>query len=74
MDKDLAEELDWIQLPDELESLFNKWVFYKVDETLVDTFATTAYGITSKKAYNSINMDISEDKSAWEPLSSSVPI
>jgi hypothetical protein len=57
-------------LPDELEGLSNKRVLEEVKERSVGIFAIIAYGIASKKVYNSKKMDTSKEKSAWRPKSS----
>ena len=67
MDKDLTEELNWIQLPKDLEGSSNKKALKEIKEILVGIFATAADRITTKKACNGDKIDISEDKSAWRP-------
>ena len=71
LDKDLAEELDQIQLPKDLEDSSNKRALEEIKEISVGTFATIAYGILSKKACNSDKIDTS-DNSTREPVSSLV--
>ena len=73
LDKDLAEELEWIQLPDELEGILNKRTLEEIDEISVDTFATDTYGISPKKVYNE-NNDKPQVESAWDPKRSPAPI
>ena len=52
LDKDLADQLEWIQLPEELEEASNKCFLEEIEEISVRTFATVAYGIIAKKACN----------------------
>ena len=49
-------------MPDELEGLSNKRVLEEVKERSVGIFAIIAYGIASKKVYNSKKMDTSKEK------------
>ena len=49
LDKDLAKQLEWIQLPEDLESSSNKHAIDKIEEMSVRTFTTDPYGITTKK-------------------------
>ena len=71
MDKDLTEELNWIQLPKDLEVSSNKKALKEIKEILVWIFTTIVYRISSKKVYNSDKIDTSAN-SAEERTSSSV--
>ena len=73
LDKDLAIELDWIQLPEELEGSSNKRALEEIEEISVGLFATAAYGFILKKACNNDMMNTLEDESAWGSQSSLVP-
>ena len=68
MDKDLTEELNWIQLPKDLEGSSNKKALKEIKEILVGIFTTIVYRISSKKVYK---IDTSAN-SAEERASSSV--
>ena len=57
LDKNLAEQLEWIQLPEELDSLSNKYALDENKEISIGTFTMTAYSITTKKAYSSNQKD-----------------
>ena len=73
LDKELAEELEQIQLPDDMETSSNKRALEEVEEMLVGTFATSAYRLSSKKSYNREKMDTSDEESTQELQSSLVP-
>ena len=61
LDNDLVEELDWIQLPEDLEGSSNKRSLNKIKEILAGTFATIAYRIITKKVCNGSKIDASND-------------
>ena len=73
LDKNLAEQLEWIQLPEYLDSLSNKCAINEIEEMSIRTFATDAYGITIKKAYSGNAKDNLQQQSIQEPESSLVP-
>ena len=66
LDKNLAEQLEWIQLLDELNRSSNKHALDEIEEISVGTFATEAHGITTKKACNGNQKDILQHQSAQE--------
>ena len=67
LDKDLVEQLEWIQLPEDLDGNSNKRTLEEIEEMSVGTFATEAYRITTKKACNSNKKDNLQHQSAREP-------
>ena len=72
LDKDLEEELDQIQLPENLDGNSNKRALEEIEVMSIGTFATAAYRVSSKKVYNDNRMDISKEESTWGPESSLV--
>ena len=56
LDNELNQQLDWIEIMELEEGTneSNKWSLDKVEEMSIDTFATAAYGLSSKKACNDI--------------------
>ena len=72
MDKDLAEQLELIELPEEMKGSSNKRALDEIKVMLVRIFAITAYGIILKKACNGEMNDTLQVESAWEPQSFSV--
>ena len=73
LDKDLAEQLEWIQLPEDLDSSSNKHAINEIKEMSVRTFATDAYGITTKKVCSGNAKDNLQQQSTQELKSSLVP-
>ena len=73
LDKDLADQLEWIQLPEELEEASNKRSLEEIEEILVGTFATAAYSIIAKKACNGDYNNMTQVKSARDPERSLAP-
>ena len=69
----MEEELDWIQLPEDLDRNSNKRALEEIKVISVGTFATAAYRVSPKKVCNDDRMNISEEESTWEPESSLVP-
>ena len=50
----------------------NKCTLDKIEEMLVDTFATVAYGLNTKKACNRSKTS-SISQSIWDPIRSLIP-
>ena len=74
LDKDLAEQLEWIQLPEEIEGALNKRTLEEIEEMLVRTFTIEAYRITSKKTYNRDFNNMLQVESTQDPQRSLAPI
>ena len=75
MEKDLEEQLDWVELEDNLESIIsNKRSIKDIEKISVDTFTIALYRFNHKKVCNSSAIDIFSDQSAQEPLSSLAPV
>ena len=57
LNKNIAKQLEQIQLLEELDSSMNKCALDKSKEMSVETFTTKAHGITTKKGCNSNEKD-----------------